>query len=108
MIVDKFNRNNFYSYNDVDGLNEPDLMNNKFKDFKFIRQFSTYTTTIGDIQRPDLISYNVYGRVNYWWIIMKVNSIEDIWNDITSGMVLQIPNIRDIEDYVLKSKNFGK
>lgn len=104
MIIDKYSRNKFYTYNDINNIREADLVQNKFKDFKFTRGKLSYTVKSNDLQRPDLISYNIFGRVNYWWIIMKINGIEDIWNDLYVGQTLLIPLEADLEDFVLKTR----
>lgn len=104
MNIDKYTRSRFYSTNTVNGIQEPDFLTNKFKDFAFKRPRQYYTVKHEDIQRPELISFKVYGSVNYWWIIMKVNNIEDVWHDLHVGVILEIPNINDVEEYVIKSR----
>jgi hypothetical protein len=105
MAIDKYTRSKFYDRNLINGINENDLVMNKFNEFKFTRRYTFYEVRSDDIQRPDLISLRVYGRTNFWWIIMKVNGIEDVWNDIETGRLLAIPNISDIEEYVLKNRS---
>jgi hypothetical protein len=41
--------------------------------------------------RPDLISQMVYGSPDFWWKIMEVNGIKDIF-DFKSGVNLRIPD----------------
>ena len=41
--------------------------------------------------RPDLISQMVYGSPDFWWKIMEVNSIKDIF-DFKAGVNLRIPD----------------
>jgi hypothetical protein len=52
-----------------------------------------------DLQRPDLICQKIYGNMQYFWVLMKFNEIDDIWNDINEGDVLMCPNTYDIEQY---------
>lgn len=104
MIIDKYSRNKFFARNNVNGLSEPDLLKNKFRDFEFKRQHTFYTVKHGDQQRPDVICFKLYRKVNYWWILMKANGIEDIWNDLTVGKVLMVPSEADIEEFIVKSK----
>jgi hypothetical protein len=41
--------------------------------------------------RPDLVSYKAYGTVDFWWKIMEVNGIKDIF-DFKSGLNIIIPH----------------
>lgn len=40
--------------------------------------------------RPDLISREKYGTVDFWWKIMEVNGIKDIF-DFTAGRTIILP-----------------
>lgn len=103
MSVDKFSRTKFFNKNLLNGIKENDLPFNGFDPKYFKRAKTTYMIKADDVQRPDLISYKVYGRVNYWWIIMKINKIEDVWNDLVPGRQLQIPNVNDIDEYLKRA-----
>lgn len=43
--------------------------------------------------RPDLLSYDLYGSPNFWWVFMVVNpdAIKDPIYDFKAGMVLYVP-----------------
>jgi len=45
----------------------------------------------GEEYRPDLTSYRAYGTVDFWWRIMEVNKIYDIY-DYVSGTNIRIPS----------------
>jgi len=47
--------------------------------------------------RPDLISMEVYGVVDYWWVIMQVNNILMPIRDLVAGKILIIPFLSSIE-----------
>ena len=55
-----------------------------------------------DIQRPDLFSLRVYGTMSFWWILSKVNQIDDWWNDVGVGQDIVVPHRQDIVDFNLK------
>ena len=74
--------------------------------FKKRRNFYTIKTT--DVGRPDLVSFNIYGKMNYWWVIMKLNGIEDVFNDMSEGQVLMIPSESDIQDFYLETNRTKK
>ena len=108
--MDKYNRSNFYKTEVVDGLVEKDLLTNVTNIFDNISEYSFYRVLEEDLLRPDLISLKVYRSISYWWIILKANNIEDVWNDLYAGKILAIPSISDVERFYSEnvSKNKGK
>lgn len=108
--MDKYNRSNFYKTEVVDSFMERDLLTNTTNIFDNISEYSFYKVKEVDLLRPDLISVNLLGSVSYWWIILKANNIEDVWNDLYAGKILAIPSILDIEKYYSEhiAKNKGK
>lgn len=97
--MSKYNRDDFPEKNIIDGINEVDLPMNGFNEFTFTSTIGHYTVTDSDLNRPDLICLNVYGTMNMWWLLFKYNKIEDVWNDMFVGMVLEIPSLTDLENY---------
>jgi hypothetical protein len=97
--MDKFNRTNFYKTEVVDSITEKDLLTNTTKVFDNQVEYGFYSVTEQDLLRPDLIAFRFYGSVSYWWILMKANDIEDIWNDLYVGKILVIPSFNDIDKY---------
>lgn len=100
-MLDKFSRSRYFPTNVVNSITENDLAFSGFSDFVFTDEFKFYTLVESDIQRPDLISYKLYKRMNYWWIVMKLNSIEDIWDDLYVGQILKIPSEDDIQRLIV-------
>jgi hypothetical protein len=49
--------------------------------------------------RPDLISFQVYGTVDYGWAIMEVNGITS-WLGLVEGVRLRIPPVEAIQEAV--------
>lgn len=103
-MADKFARTNFCNKSNINGTIECDLPFNDFNKFKFKRPSSFLTINKKYEMRPDLISFDVYGTVNYWWIICKVNDIDNVYEDMTIGKSIQIPAIGDIEDFYLQTR----
>lgn len=97
---DRYSRSKFFNKNIINGVNECELSFSKFGDFVWPNKFKNYKIIDGDLKRPDMISLRNYGRINYWWIIMKVNGILDIQNDLYVGMNLKIPNEVDIQNLI--------
>jgi hypothetical protein len=96
------NRLLFYNIVTNNGVEELDYLYNNLTKFKMSYPAGYYMVKEDDLMRPDLISYKVYGTVKYWWLIMMVNGIGDIFSDLEVGLTLQIPNILDIFTFYKK------
>lgn len=57
--------------------------------------------------RPDMLSYNLYGITDYWWILMWYNSIVNI-SDLVSGVEIRYPSQVDIENLYINCSTAGK
>lgn len=97
---DRYSRSKFFKKSIVDNVEECELSFSKFGDYVWSNKFKNYKIVDGDLKRPDIISLRNYGRINYWWIIMKVNGIMDVYNDLYVGMNLKIPTEVDIQNLV--------
>ena len=64
-------------------------------------------TVIKEVKRPDLLSYNLYGSTQYWWILMWYNSLLNI-DDLSSGLVIRYPSHSAIEDLYVQASTFKK
>lgn len=111
---------NFLRTNFIKTVNgEKDFLLSTFQYYKFKRPFKPYRLQYEDYIRPDLISTKVYGKDEYWWIILKVNpEYQDIWNDYVVNdedelkfpdayrvsMIINIPDILDIQEFITFSK----
>ena len=103
--MSKYNRSQFYTVESVDSKKESDFMTNKWREFVPTRPGTYYTISDKDLKRPDLLSYYVYNRTDYWWILARVNNIDDFFNDLIVGDVIFVPNKLDIEEHYVKSAN---
>ena len=101
MISNKYRRSNFTEIEEVGGLLECDLVNNHWDLFRIKRPMGFFTMLGSYIQRPDLLSLALYGKMNYWWILAKHNRIDDWWNDVSIGDVIDVVDVADIEDFYL-------
>ena len=95
-------RQDFYSKLTVDGVEELDFLWNSISDFKMNYPVKYYRVRDQDWMRPDLISHKVYGNVQFFWIIMVVNNIENPLTDLAPGTLLKIPSLLDIYDFSKK------
>lgn len=48
--------------------------------------------TKGVEYRPDLVAYDFYGSADFWWTILEVNKIHDIW-EFKAGKTIFLPNL---------------
>jgi hypothetical protein len=101
----RFNRLNFFPINSINGISEPDLANNYFNElFKVTKDLTYYTIQKDDLQRPDILSFKFYGTDEYWWVILKYNNIEDIWNDLYIGQIISVPDKTDIDSFYMATR----
>tara|TARA_B100000029_G_scaffold205672_1_gene203533 strand:+ start:148 stop:432 length:285 start_codon:yes stop_codon:yes gene_type:complete len=49
-------------------------------------------------KRPDLLSNNKYGTVDYWWVfsVRNENILIDPIQDFRAGIVIRIPKLKNI------------
>jgi len=71
---------------------------------KNLKQKGEYQV-ITEEHRPDLVSYNIYGDVQYWHLLMIYNDVRLV-TDVVPGLVLKYPFEDHIEDvyFSLKTK----
>lgn len=100
----KFTRSNFFNQNTIDGNIENDLAFTRFDEFDFKRKRIFFTITDKYVSRPDLIALDMLGKIDYWWVILKLNNIDDVYNDMTLGKVIQIPSLSDVEEFGIVTK----
>jgi len=93
------NRTNFYHQITVGDVDELDFLWNSLSEFKMNYTPTYYRVAADDLMRPDMISYKCYGVVEFWWIIMLVNNIENPFIDLVEGAILTIPSRLDIYDF---------
>lgn len=95
-----FRRSDFLQTITVNGNTEKDLRSSGFNSFGFVNKPSKFLVTGKYVSRPDLISYSVYGSSDYWWMICKFNGICDVFNELVSGVVIDIPSIIDLNNFI--------
>lgn len=97
-------RTKFFKKETVDGIDELDFLYNNLSDFTMIYEPTYYRVTDADVPDPGLISYKAYGSVEFFWVILLVNSIEDPFSELTPGLILTIPHKLDIYNFQKKYK----
>lgn len=95
-------RTDFYNKVTVDDIEELDFLWNSISDFVTSYPVKYYRVREEDLMRPDLISYKMYGNVQFWWFITIINGIENTFLDLVPGMLLKIPSVLDIYDFQKK------
>jgi len=61
-----------------------------------LESYGRHVVSPGEVGRIDLISYDAYGTVNYWWAIALANNIKNPLTDLVPGDTLIIPTREDI------------
>ena len=56
-----------------------------------------------DENRPDLISWRIYGTTQHWWILMLYNR-KWFFQDVNLGDVFEYPSLQSIEDLYFRLK----
>ena len=56
---------------------------------------------------PEMLSYQLYSTVDYWWILCLVNEIIDPIDDFVTGKRIVIPTLQSIEDFLNACSNSG-
>lgn len=57
----------------------------------------------GNVERPDAISFLIYGDPQYWWVLLMYNGINDV-NGIATGTTISYPSLDDLEDLLFSLK----
>tara|TARA_R110001606_G_scaffold16031_2_gene64959 strand:- start:6555 stop:6863 length:309 start_codon:yes stop_codon:yes gene_type:complete len=102
--MSKFNRDNFLKTITNNAGLEKELLTNSFSDYVFKYPCTYFIVKGHHLQRPDLISFDNFQRIDLWWFILKFNGIDDVWNELYVSQNLKIPDIRDINNYVNEYK----
>jgi hypothetical protein len=100
----QFRRTNFLKEFITNGVNEYDLLLSNWDLFELNYPISFNTIQQLDIQRPDFLSYRLYDASEYWWVLCKLNKIDDLWNDLYVGMDIIVPDMQDILDFYSRVK----
>jgi len=103
----KFSRNNFFvevNHKISEGVNvkEYDLSSSYFRMFQANKPTRPFQLTKYDANRPDRVSQEAYGIMDYWWIILKFNNVSDVFYEFQEGDIIQIPDVQDIRDFLKK------
>jgi len=96
------NRLTFYNERIVDSTKELDFLWHSLSEFKMEYEPVHYRIRSSDILRPDMISYKCYGVVDFWWIILLVNGIDNPFTDLVEGDLLTVPSKLDIYNFQKK------
>ena len=77
-----------------------------FSNISALPSIGTYTILYEE-NRPDLLSYNLYGDTQYWWVLMWYNSLLSI-NDLVNGLVISYPSLSSLENLYTRASTLAK
>lgn len=87
----RFDMSNFMEYTD----NYDSITSEFFRELKNIQPVGKYEVQ-NEENRPDALSYKIYGDTQYWWILLFYN--DKLTNeDIKNGDMISYPSINDLE-----------
>ena len=72
------------------------------EDLKGIEPKGTYLVQREE-GRPELLAFNIYGNVQYWWVLLYYNDILEP-DDLKVGLTINYPSIEDLEDLFFSMK----
>ena len=58
-------------------------------------------------ERPDLLSYNIYGDTQYWWILLWYNNMLKP-QDLKVGTIIKYPSLSSIEQLYMNASLYQK
>jgi len=96
---DRFNIRRFVEYKD----NLFDFINSQF--LIELNKLSVFgqKQVVAEESRPDLLSYNIYGTTDLWWILLYYNNLVSP-TDLKYGMIIKYPSLEDVELLIHKLK----
>lgn len=77
-------------YNINDDLRRAELYR-EIRDGQSDLTWSAYTIQPGDILRPELIAYKVYGTAEMKWLILVAAGLDDMREMLTAGTEIRLP-----------------
>ena len=60
-----------------------------------------HTVVEGQENRLDLIAYYYYRNSELWWVIALVNDIISVFDDVSVGDIVRVPDLNSIFDYAV-------
>jgi len=83
-----------------DGTYYPDPLTFSEKKFKFLEYpFRDYELTSNDIERFDILIFNLYGNTKYCDLILTMNDVRYIW-ELNPGDTISFPTKNDLDRYI--------
>jgi hypothetical protein len=87
------------NYTDVYGNHYADILSYPINEFTTSLTPIDYVLNQNDIQRFDLLIYNIYGNLDYESFILTYNNIELI-SRLVPGDHIMLPNATDIDQWI--------
>jgi hypothetical protein len=78
---------------------------NELNPINSITSYVPFLITPKYVGVPDLISYDIYGSTEYWWIICLYNGIVIVHEELFAGRTIKIPDIGQVTSWLTRTKN---
>lgn len=98
--AERFDMSKFFDFSD----NYDPLTSDFALELLDLPKIATYVIQ-GEEARPELLSYNIFGSTQYWWILLLYNRLTD-YRSIKVGDSIDVPDFDALEDlyFSLKAK----
>ena len=81
-----------------------DIFNSAYKDLRFNVSISKRLLITEDMVANLFgISYQEYGTIDYWRVLLYANGLQCPINDISVGMIIDIPDMVSVQSFLSKS-----
>ena len=106
MATVKVNKNSFLSFADLLEVTTGETFFDTphFPEFLAADDDKIITLTQRYQGRLDLLSFDYYGTVDYWWVIAYINDIRQIPTELNIGRELRMPTATRIVDFLEKAR----
>lgn len=104
LLQDRFDLAKFMKFDD-DGVFDP-LNSYMLYQIPLLTAVGSYTIR-KEAERPDLLSYNLYGDTQYWWVLMWYNSMYKP-QDLKVGTTITYPSLNSLEQLYMNASLYQK
>lgn len=91
------------TFDDTDNIIIKDPTSISWKNFSWTNGYYKHYISKTEIERPYMISYNYYGTIEYWDIILLLNNIEDIF-EVVPYSLIYLPKLADIKNFIIENR----
>lgn len=96
---ERFDAGKFFEYV---GDNYDPLTSSFLAQLENLSEFGRYVVA-GEDNKPDLVSYRIYGDTQYWWLLLYYNKRLE-YTEFATGDIVRYPSLADLENIYFRLK----